>query len=382
MMAGAASAGRVDAAVAAPARRRINGVTTALAILTIGLVLCAAPALVLAQTPAEPPDAPETLATPKLTVRAFGDVQWGATRQRETPNSFALGQVDLFATSTLTERLSVLAEVVLEGGTSTRVVTDLERLQLTYRFNDHLQISAGRYHTGVGFFNAAFHHGAFFQQAIGRPKVFEFEDEGGVLPVHDVGLTVRGTVPGSRSTFTYLVETGNGRTWTADAEETPNRDQNAAKSLNVGVAYRPERWRGLELGSTYYRDTVAQGSGRSVAHRIAAGYVAYRTPKVEILAEWLSLTHRAPGERGHRNNVGYAQASKAWGRIRPYYRYDRLVLDEGTPLIGGFGSIIAHTAGVRIDTSQWVGIKAQYERTNDARQRRVDSLRTQLVFVF
>src|SRR5262249_37260636 len=65
-------------------------------------------------------------------IRAFGSVNWGATDQTGVPNSFALGQLAIFATSALGERFSVLAEVVLEGSRTTEVVTDLERLQITY----------------------------------------------------------------------------------------------------------------------------------------------------------------------------------------------------------------------------------------------------------
>ena len=44
--------------------------------------------------------------------------------------------------------------------------------------------------------------------------MFAFEDEGGVLPVHEVGVNVHGTVPGTGSAFHYLAEIGNGRTQT------------------------------------------------------------------------------------------------------------------------------------------------------------------------
>src|SRR4029079_168390 len=102
----------------------------------------------------------------------------------------------LFMTSAINDRVSVLAEVVLEASAAnTQVTTDLERLQLTYRLNDHLNLSAGRYHTGIGFYNGAFHHGSYFETPIGRPRIFAFEDEGGVLPVHEVGVSVRGKVP-------------------------------------------------------------------------------------------------------------------------------------------------------------------------------------------
>src|SRR6185436_4288695 len=139
-------------------------------------------------------------------IRAFGSINWGATNEHGVPNSFALGQFALLATSTLSDHFSVLVEVVLEGSQTTEVVTDLERLQITYRLNDHLRVSAGRYHTAIGYYNTAFHHGAFFETATGRPRVFEFEDEGGVLPVHEVGITSTGSIPGTGSQLFYVAE--------------------------------------------------------------------------------------------------------------------------------------------------------------------------------
>lgn len=318
-----------------------------------------------------------------LVVRAFGSVQWGRTGVPDLPNSFSLGQLDFFVTSTLSDRFSVLTEVVLEGSINTQVITDLERLQLTYRLNDHLSVSAGRYHTGIGFYNTAFHHGSFFETPIGRPRVFDFEDEGGVLPVHEVGVTVRGLVPGTKSSLHYLVEIGNGRRWDEDDGAGPaaDHDTNSEKSTNVALAYRPDRWRGLEAGTSFYRDTITDASRQDVAHRIFAAYATYRTPSVEVLAEWLVLHYRS-GDLGHRNDGGYVQASKAWGKWRPYYRYDRLSVDAATPVIGGTESSSAHVAGLRVDPTEWVGLKAQYERARRGTHRGVDAVGAQLVFVF
>jgi hypothetical protein len=319
----------------------------------------------------------------ELVIKAFGAVEWGTSELKDTSNSFAVGQLALFVSAPVSERISVLAEIVMESGVNTRVVTDLERLLLTYRMNDSLQISAGRYHTGIGFYNAAFHHGAYFDTAIGRPRVYFFEDEGGVLPVHDVGLTVRGTIPNTGSALRYVAEVGNGRDWeptTAQAEG--GRDQNEAKATNVGVSYLPERWRGLELGGSFYRDTIPRAASGPVAHRIGNLYVAYRKPRVELLAEWLRLWFRAEGSSGVGNNAGYLQVSRSWGVFRPYYRYDRLSLEPSTPIVGALPEYKGHTVGLRLDPVERLGLKFQYERSDEGAQRGIDALRTQLVFVF
>jgi len=319
---------------------------------------------------------------PEMLVRAFGSVDWGATQLPGVANSFALGQFDLFVTASLNDRVSVLAEIVMEAsGANTRVVTDLERLQLTFRVNDSLQMSAGRYHTGIGYYNTAFHHGSYFETPIGRPRVFDFEDEGGVLPVHEVGISVRGAVPNTGSALRYLAEIGNGRTW-IDEEDAEGRDRNGSKSTNVGLSLRPERWRGVEIGTSFYRDTIFASPSSDVGHRIAAAYVVYRTTNTEVMAEWLTLSHTIADTPAFHNHGGYAQASRSWGRMRPYYRFDRLAISPSTPFIGDRGSYQANIIGLRFDPAMWIGLKAQYERTNEAGVHGIDAVRTQLVFVF
>jgi hypothetical protein len=352
--------------------------------LVLAAVLNAPPSTARAQTPMphDPQPAPAAPSRPDLVVHAFGSVDWSTRHEADVPNSFALGQVALFATSTINERVSVLAEVVLEAsGSNTRVTTDLERLQFTYRFDDHLSLSAGRYHTGIGYYNAAFHHGSYFEIPIDRPRVFAFEDEGGVLPVHEVGLSARGKVPKTGSALRYVAEIGNGRRWT-DPDTDEGRDQNDAKSTNVGLSLRPDRWGGVEVGMSFYRDAIPRPPARSIAHRITAAYVFYRTPSTEIMAEWLRLWHGDAGRAGTSNHGGYLQASQGFGRLRPYYRYDRLDIAAGTPFIGSFGSSEAHLAGLRVDPADRVGIKAQYERRREKPSPGFNAARVQLVFIF
>jgi hypothetical protein len=100
------------------------------------------------------------------------------------------------------------------------------------------------------------------------------------------------------------------------------------------------------------------------------------------MAEWLGLSHRTADGRVFRNHGGYAQASRAWGKARPYYRFDRLAVNPSTPFIGDRGFFEAHIVGLRLDLAMWIGFKAQYERTDEAASRGIDAVRTQLVFVF
>jgi hypothetical protein len=320
---------------------------------------------------------------PELLVKLFGSVDWGASQLPAMPNSFELGQFAVFVTSSLSDHISVLAEIVMEaGGTNTRVVTDLERLQVTFRLNDKLSLSAGRYHTDIGYYNAAFHHASYFETTIGRPRVYAFEDEGGVLPVHEVGLTMHGIVPKTGNMLHYVAEVGNGRSWTTPADGAEGRDSNSGKSTNVGLSLQPRQWRGVNIGTSYYRDEILHPTLGTVDHRITTAYGVYRTPSTEVIAEWLRLTYLTSDGRQSDSLSGYAQASHAFGKLRPYYRYDRLGIDPAAPFIGAFEPYKAHIAGIRIDPAEWIGLKAQYERLDQGVYHGINAVRTQLVFVF
>jgi hypothetical protein len=363
---------------------------SAAAVLACVCLLAATASPARAQPADQAPHDPAANPGPEMLLRAFGSVDWAATERPGSPSSFTLGQFDLFVTAALNERVSVLAEIVLEAsGVNTQVVTDLERLQLTFRVDDFLQFSAGRYHTGIGFYNTAFHHGSYFETPIGRPRIFDFEDEGGVLPVHELGLSTRGAVPHTSSALQYLAEVGNGRSWTPEATEnsegdeaSESRDQNGAKSSNVGLSFRPALWRGLEVGASFYRDEVRDPTGANVRLRIPAAYAVYRTRTAEVMAEWVHVAYRTAAGAASANDGQYVQASNAWGKLRPYYRFDRLAIDPLSPFIGGVGSSRSHIFGLRADPAMWIGLKAQYERSNEAGLRGIDSVRTQLVFVF
>ncbi|MFX6330640.1 hypothetical protein ABTF76_20520, partial [Acinetobacter baumannii] len=60
------------------------------------------------------------------------------------------------------------------------------------------------------YWNTAFHHGAQIQTAVLRPKFLEFEDGGGILPAHTVGLWGTGRLRLGDGRIEYDLYAGNG----------------------------------------------------------------------------------------------------------------------------------------------------------------------------
>src|SRR5262245_8166960 len=97
------------------ARRAVPSAPTVL----IAVFFLAAGSVALAQTPAPTPT-PETVMSghamsegPHLTLRGFSNIDFAIHEEGE-PTTFALGQVDLFFTSALSDNISVLAEMAVE----------------------------------------------------------------------------------------------------------------------------------------------------------------------------------------------------------------------------------------------------------------------------
>jgi hypothetical protein len=124
-------------------------------------------------------------------LHGFGDVQYYQflnSDDTDEHGAFALGQLDLYMAESIGSRLDVLTELVIESPDGAEFVVDLERIQIGYVASDAFKLSAGRFHSPIGYWNTAYHHGSFLQTTIERPLFLRFEDGGGVLPVHSIGV--------------------------------------------------------------------------------------------------------------------------------------------------------------------------------------------------
>jgi hypothetical protein len=144
-------------------------------------------------------------------IKGFNDVQVGREKYTDSTaqHGFASGQFDLFITSRINDNTTFLAEVVFEWDGTTWVL-DVERVVARYSFNNYFNLSAGKVHTSFGYWNNAYHHGALIQPTIQRPNIVRFEDEGGFLPVHQVGLQLDGSFE-SRLNISYNLMLSNGQ---------------------------------------------------------------------------------------------------------------------------------------------------------------------------
>jgi hypothetical protein len=163
-----------------------------------------------AVAPASPPastttPAPEPVAiveqpqvnevAPRLKLLFFGDTGYQIGHFYSPTSTFEFGEFDMFATAHLSDHVSALAEILFSAASDDSIAIDVERLVLKYRQNDYFSASIGRIHTAIGYYNTAFNRGDYFQTATGRPTMYEFDDQGGFLPMQDLGIVLNGQLP-------------------------------------------------------------------------------------------------------------------------------------------------------------------------------------------
>jgi hypothetical protein len=331
-----------------------------------------------------------------LRIRGFGDISLHGDTQKGDTTSFSLGQLDLFVTSDVSDKFRFLGEIVFEGGPDKIYGTtegqtntfgiDVERYLLQYSHNDYFNLSAGRGHTAIGYYNTAYHHSSWLQTTTGRPFLYEFEDRGGILPDHMVGVSLSGQIPSGSLGLHYVAEVGNGRASRTPLDEEPVQneidDQNH-KAYNLAAFVRPEALRGFQAGFSFYRDVLAPANSPRIGETILAAHAVLIRPKFEWLNEALLDRHTLFGTSSVFNTPGfYTQMSRQWASYRPYFRYQYMNVASNEPVFPDVALRYGPTAGLRFDASESVALKFQYDYTFLRNQPGVNGLTLQLGFTF
>lgn len=285
-----------------------------------------------------------------------------------SPGNFAVGDVDLFLTSQLANRTSVLGEVVFSEQNSGEFETDIERLLLKYNPSDYLKMSFGRFHTATSYYNTVFHHGLWLQTAADRPLVVEFSDHGGLLPSQAIGASFTGRVPSGPLGLNYILEYGSAATirpqiTTPDA---PEIDENNGNEITAGLFLKPDFLPGLDVGGSFYHDRINPDSDNlHIGQSVASAHAVYTTPRFEFLNEAFLVQHKIR-ETGQTFNTPafYSLISQQFaGKWRPYFRYQYVNASAASPLFADVSLRHGPSAGMRYDFNDYVAMKLQFGHT-------------------
>ena len=340
------------------------------------------PALAAAAMPQDM--AHDAAGIPGMQFRGFSDIQYHASDQKGVTDTFALGQLNLFITSKISDKINALAELVIEADPNNAFGIEPERLLLQYAVNDYLNLSLGRYHTAIGFYNTAYHHSTWMQTTVDRPFLFEFEDRGGILPIHNVGLSATGRIPSGSLGLHYVAEIGNGRTSRSPLDEPVQsvRDENNGKAFNLAVFARPDWLRGFQTGFSVYRDHLTPENLPKIGQTILSGHVVYQSNRFEFLNEVILMRHAPLGSPLHDTSAFYSQISRAFSRFRPYFRYEYINAPTVDPIVGDVGLYQGPVGGIRFDFAEVAAFKLEYTRIQRRDLADTNGLTTQVSFTF
>jgi hypothetical protein len=332
---------------------------------------------------------------PSLQFHGFGDVDYHVQSQKAEKNTFLLGEFDVFLGSQLSPDLDVLSETVISADNTNTDSIELERLLLQWDPSDYFNVDIGRFHTNIGYYNTAYHHGTWFQTATNRPFIDQFEDSGGIIPAHSVGISVHGNIPGALAQklgLGYFAELGNGHQY-----ENPNSgnnsvvnvvDENDFKAFNLAMIARPEAIPGLEVGAGVFHDLItpnaideagglddaAPGSVtptpsdpnniRRTDEWFLHSHVVYKSADWEFMAEAYQINHEEHDGPNVWSPAYYVQLGRKYGDFTPYARFTYFNGDKSDPiyqLTQQTGQHYGPSIGVRYDWSTFVALKLQYD---------------------
>ena len=315
-----------------------------------------------------------------LALHGFADVGLaGGSKGRKVGGN--VGSLDFYLTPAFGDRVKSLLELNFEVGTEGSVAGDLERLQVGYTVADELTVWLGRFHTPLGYWNTAFHHGAQIQSSILRPMFLDFEDRGGILPAHTVGLWGTGAAKLAGGRLGYDVYAGNAPTITGADASSPgsaaldpglngaaHRSATFGANLNYGFGGALQ---GLTLGAHALTSKVADSLATPNETRLGVygGWLSYLEHDWEVLGEWYSFRNRdLSGPSGtHTSQAGYLQVGRTLGSLTPFARYERASFDQSdnyfAQLQGG-QSYKRVALGARYEMNPAVALKLEATRTS------------------
>jgi len=335
------------------------------------------------------PDQPDNAS--RFNFHGYADADFQRDVDGTQTKKFEQGEIDLFATERLSSHLTALMELVFETDSeqlADDVEVNVERMLLQYRGNDFFNADIGSYRTAIGYYSTAYLRGAWLQTAISRPRMFEFEDQGGFLPLHAVGVSVNGRIPSGDLNLHYVLEVGSSRNY-GNTAGIPLVDSSFNRATNLAVYSQPRGVPGLEIGFSTYHDLLSPLDGVHLDRAVWMVHFVYVRGRVEFLNEGLLW-----GLQGGGQSIGSATGQSFYSQIayriasswKPYARVEDMNL-HGTGLVDTEAHIYVpwktvYTGGVRHDLTENVALKFELGRETDYMRSSYISAAVQLAFTF
>lgn len=320
---------------------------------------------------------------PEFNILGFGDISY-ISKDGSNEDGFVVGQAVAHMTASLGDSFGVFGEFSLTGKDSEYSI-EAERLMVKYDFSDRFKLSAGRYHTPIGYWNSSFHHGAWLQTTVSRPEMVKFGSK--LVPIHFVGVLLEGSLSASDLGLTYRAGFGNGRHANI-ARAGDAGDINGDKAWMLQLNSRPTKIFGLNVGVGFYSDEVTLEASPNVDENTISAFAAWTKESPEVIFEYMHSKHELvtdPGASGEVDawygQVAYRLSGKH-DQWKPYARVEKTDVDASDPLLGTEGlNYDAGILGVRWDFNPYAAIKVEYRNEEFESGGRENNFRLQISFV-
>jgi len=314
-----------------------------------------------------------------LPLHGFSDVDFVHDTQHAngTQSGFALGNFDLYMAPNLGNRMRALVELNFEYSTQDGSLgTDLERLEYGYTFNDAFILWAGRFHTPFGYWNTAFHHGTQMQLSTRRPQFVDFEDSGGILPNHSVGLDAEGHWKAGRGKFHYDLYVANGtRIIDGTLDFNTFKDNDSNKLIGGNLKYEfGGKIDGLSIGVHAFTEQVGSYTNGLLLNtstvNMMGAYAVLETDDWQVMSEYYHFNDQDESLNGksYSSWAGFMQAGYRINVVTPFVRYEKTSLDQNDHYFAdqeNGRSYQRESVGVRYDLNHQVALKAEWSHSKD-----------------
>jgi len=246
------------------------------------------------------------------------------------------GALDFYFTKNINSRINIFIDLVFEY-VDTAYISDLERMYIGYDVNEYLQTTFGKFHTPIGYWNNAFHHGLQLQTSILRPKFLNFNDEGGILPVHTLGILASADI----NDFSYRIYISTGSS-IVSKETNSSITNNGIITPNESGAHNGDKLYGINL-SYYVMEDIKMGihsfyqrvsifNNRSTDVFMYGAYLFTEFDSLEFSTEtYLFSNKNNSGSLSSEilnSNATYAQIAYDFNGLKPYARVEFTHYDQ------------------------------------------------------
>jgi hypothetical protein len=310
----------------------------------------------------------------QLNLNVYGDVGGHLEHAADTSHSFSAPHVEFLPSGSAGD-FSFLAEVNFEIGDNNTFDASAERLEVAYLVDDRLRLRAGRFHTAIGYYNDAYHHGTYFLLPTDRPLWLDFEDGGGLIPSHSVGVHADGRFNFAVGGLRYDLDLANGRG--RRLVEVQNlTDDNKTKAFNVRLRFEPEFLPGLVLGANLYVDRIAANAEADLPapipemdERMLGIHAAYLEGCFHLITEAAFFSHdETRRSKSYSTQAYLVEVGYEVGAVTPYAVFERVSFgDEVSPYfltspLGEAGSQTLGRAGVKWKVGDHLAVKLEAGR--------------------